>query len=207
MSALTRPAHGHVGQFPAAAVSEQVRSLEVGPGRRSTLGAVDRGRISEPEPVGRRLVCAHVDQLAPGRAQDQCGALGVDGFHGGSLRGDEGTAPRGGHAGGVAEGGQTPGGWPGRRARRPLPLFVFLIGPVTIVNVARERHQRKQLEAALRFAEEEGCRVEVLHSGHTWGVVVAPNGQRLRVWSTPKDADVAAKMTRGFVLRNQEAPS
>jgi len=33
--------------------------------------------------------------------------------------------------------------------------------PVTIVNVARERHQRKQVEAALRFAEEEGCRVEV----------------------------------------------
>ena len=97
--------------------------------------------------------------------------------------------------------------WPVRRAlRRSLPLSLFLIGPVTIVNVARERHQRKQVEAALRFAEEEGCRVEVLHSGHTWGAVVAPNGQCLRVWSTPKDADVAAKMIRRFVLRNQEAP-
>ncbi len=73
--------------------------------------------------------------------------------------------------------------------------------------MARERHQRKQVEAALRFAEEESCRVEVLHSGHTWGAVVAPNGQRLRVWSTPTDADVAAKMIRRFVLRNQEAPS
>ena len=73
--------------------------------------------------------------------------------------------------------------------------------------MARERHQRKQVEAALRFAEEEGCRVEVLHSGHTWGRVVAPNGQQLRVWSTPKDADVAARMIRSFVLRNQEAPS
>ncbi|MGH9105270.1 MAG: hypothetical protein ACRDZX_05430 [Acidimicrobiales bacterium] len=70
--------------------------------------------------------------------------------------------------------------------------------------MARERHQRKQVEAALQFAEEEGCRVDVLHSGHTWGAVVASNGQRLRVWSTPKDADVAARMIRRFVLRNQE---
>jgi lysophospholipid acyltransferase (LPLAT)-like uncharacterized protein len=75
---------------------------------------------------------------------------------------------------------------------------------VTIVHVTRARHQRKQVEAALRFAEEEGCVVEVRHSGHTWGHVVAPNGQRFRVWSTPKDADVAALMIRRFVLGNRE---
>jgi hypothetical protein len=34
--------------------------------------------------------------------------------------------------------------------------------------------------------------------------VVAPNGQRFRVWSTPKDADVAARMIRRFVLSNRE---
>ncbi len=73
--------------------------------------------------------------------------------------------------------------------------------------MARERHQRKQVEAALRFAEEEGCQIDVLHSGHTWGQVVAPNGQRFRVWSTPKDADVAAKMIRRFALRNKETPT
>jgi hypothetical protein len=70
--------------------------------------------------------------------------------------------------------------------------------------VASDRHQRKQLEAALRFAEQQSCTVEVRHAGHTWGHVAAPNGQRLRVWSMPKDADVAAHMTRRFVLRNQE---
>jgi lysophospholipid acyltransferase (LPLAT)-like uncharacterized protein len=70
--------------------------------------------------------------------------------------------------------------------------------------VTRARHQRKQVEGALRFAEEEGCVVEVRHSGHTWGHVVAPNGQRSRVWSTPKDADVAARMIRRFALRNKE---
>ncbi len=34
--------------------------------------------------------------------------------------------------------------------------------------------------------------------------VVAPNGQRLRVWSTPKDADIAARLIRRFVQKNQE---
>ena len=70
--------------------------------------------------------------------------------------------------------------------------------------MARDRHQRKQVEAALRFAEEQGFSVEVHHAGHTWGHVIAPNGQHLRVWSTPKDADVAARMIRRFVLRNEE---
>jgi hypothetical protein len=36
--------------------------------------------------------------------------------------------------------------------------------------------------------------------------VVAANGQRLRVWSTPKDADLAAKMVRRFAQRNKEIP-
>jgi hypothetical protein len=44
----------------------------------------------------------------------------------------------------------------------------------------------------------------VRHAGHTWGVVLAPNGQRLRVWSTPKDADIAARLIRRFVQKNQE---
>ena len=73
-----------------------------------------------------------------------------------------------------------------------------------VVLVARARHQRKEVEAALRFAEQEGCSVEVLLVGHTWGQVVAPNGQRLRVWSTPKNADVAARMIRRFALANKE---
>jgi hypothetical protein len=75
---------------------------------------------------------------------------------------------------------------------------------VTIVHMARDRHQRKQIEEALRFAEREGCAVEVRHSGHTWGHVVAPNGQRFRIWSTPKDPDVAARMIRRFARNNQE---
>ncbi|MDA8264776.1 MAG: hypothetical protein M0T79_05410 [Actinomycetota bacterium] len=60
------------------------------------------------------------------------------------------------------------------------------------------------MEAALGFAEAAGCTVEVRHSGHTWGHVVAPDGQRFRVWSTPKDADMAARMIRRFALSNRE---
>ena len=90
---------------------------------------------------------------------------------------------------------------------RSAPSVRIVIGPVTIVNVARRRHQRKQVEAALRFAEEEGCRVEVLHSGPHLGRSGSAQWPAAPVWSTPRDADVAAKMIRRFVLRNQEAPS
>jgi hypothetical protein len=83
-------------------------------------------------------------------------------------------------------------------------LWTLSTRSVTIVNVARRRHQRKQVEEALQYAESEGCEVLERHSGHTWGYVVAPNGQRLRVWSTPKDADVAARIIRRFVRNNQE---
>jgi len=76
---------------------------------------------------------------------------------------------------------------------------------VNIVHVGRPRHQRKEVEKALQHAEAEGCSVEVRHKGHTWGHVVAPNGQRLAVWSTPKNADVSARMIRRFVTRNRTA--
>ena len=71
-------------------------------------------------------------------------------------------------------------------------------------TLARDRHQKKQVEEALRAAEDERCTVEVRHSGHTWGHVVAPNGQRLRVWSTPKDPDAAARIIRRFARNNQK---
>jgi hypothetical protein len=91
-----------------------------------------------------------------------------------------------------------------RRDALPYVLWTLSTAPNSIVPMARERHQRKQVEQALRFAEGEGCEVEVRHAGHTWGHVVAPNGQRLRVWSTPKNADVAARLIRRFAQKNKE---
>jgi hypothetical protein len=60
----------------------------------------------------------------------------------------------------------------------------------------RPRRQRKQVEAALQYAESMGFDVEVRHSGHAWAHLMAPNGQRFRAWSTPKDADIAEQTHR-----------
>ena len=76
---------------------------------------------------------------------------------------------------------------------RPLPLS----------HVTRARHQRKRSK---RVALCRGGRVRgrgAALRAHM-GQVVAPNGQRFRVWSTPKDADVAARIIRRFVLSNRE---
>ena len=62
-----------------------------------------------------------------------------------------------------------------------------------------------RLRQALRGAERAGFEVSVCHAGHVWGHIVAPNGQRFAVWSTPKDSDIAARMIGRFVTRNKEA--
>lgn len=99
-----------------------------------------------------------------------------------------------------------------RSSRHRQPVSSVQANPLSlstrsciVCHVPRSRHQRKQVEDALRHAESEGFEVQVRHAGHTWGYVVAPSGQRLTVWSTPKDADVSARMIRRFVARNKEA--
>jgi lysophospholipid acyltransferase (LPLAT)-like uncharacterized protein len=72
--------------------------------------------------------------------------------------------------------------------------------------VPRERHQYKEVEKALQYAESKGCTVEVKHAGHVWGHALVPNGQRLVVFSTPKDQDNAAKIIRRFVDKNTAKP-
>jgi len=39
------------------------------------------------------------------------------------------------------------------------------------VNVSRARHPKKEVEAALRDAEEAGWTVAATRSGHRWGVI------------------------------------
>ena len=63
------------------------------------------------------------------------------------------------------------------------------------------RHQRKQVETALRAAEGKGCRVVVRLSGHLWGHVVAPSGRRFRVVASPQASDAAAHMILDFVRK------
>jgi len=61
----------------------------------------------------------------------------------------------------------------------------IVIGTVYIVYVARGRHPHKEIEKALKSAEDEvGFEVVEVRKGHVWGRVVAPNGQVLTVWNT-----------------------
>jgi hypothetical protein len=70
------------------------------------------------------------------------------------------------------------------------------------VHVPRERHQKKEVERALREAEVAGWTVEVVHHGHTWGRVRCGDGcDPVTVFSTPRQAEVAAKIIRQAVRR------
>jgi hypothetical protein len=67
--------------------------------------------------------------------------------------------------------------------------------------VARDRHPHKEINKALVSAETKGFTVRVIQKGHVWGRVVAPGGEELAVWSTPKDPETMAKRIREFVRR------
>ena len=61
----------------------------------------------------------------------------------------------------------------------------------------RRRHPKKEIEVALRYAEDHGWAVEPKASGHAWGEIRcsfgAQGGCRVSVWSTPRDAGNHAK--------------
>ena len=70
----------------------------------------------------------------------------------------------------------------------------------------RDRHSKKEIEAALQEAEAAGFRVES-GRGH-WGVMYCPSTdpgdrcpQPLWIWSTPKNVDNHAKQIRRYVAR------
>lgn len=72
---------------------------------------------------------------------------------------------------------------------------------VYIVFMPTGRHQHKEVAKALLEAKKAGFLVTELHAGHVWGKVVAPNGQELKVWSTPRSAETMAKRIREFVRK------
>lgn len=63
------------------------------------------------------------------------------------------------------------------------------------------KHSKKEVQAALRFAEEHGWSVEQTASGHRWGVAKCGHGCELSVWSTPKNPGNHAKAIRRSVER------
>lgn len=66
--------------------------------------------------------------------------------------------------------------------------------------VTRARHPKKDIEKALRVAEEHGWTVMPTASGHRWGEMVCshhgPRACRVSVWSTPKNPDDHANRLR-----------
>lgn len=72
---------------------------------------------------------------------------------------------------------------------------------VYIVFMPKGRHQHKEVAKALQEAKGAGFEVVELQSGHVWGKVVAPNGQELKVWSTPRSPETMAKRIREFVRK------
>lgn len=74
-----------------------------------------------------------------------------------------------------------------------------------IVDVPSKGHPHKEIKKALKSAADTaGFQVVEVHRGHVWGKVVAPNGQELKVWSTPRNPETMAKRIREFVRRNSK---
>lgn len=65
--------------------------------------------------------------------------------------------------------------------------------------MARRRHRNKHIEAAVRYAESVGWRVEI-SGGHAWGRLFCPEPSRegciICVWSTPRSAENHARHIR-----------
>ena len=73
--------------------------------------------------------------------------------------------------------------------------------PLYFVNGMRGRHPKKEVDEALRGAEEEGWTVRRTRSGHRWGIAECGQGCQVSVWSTPKSPGNHAKDIRRAVER------
>jgi hypothetical protein len=67
--------------------------------------------------------------------------------------------------------------------------------------MARRRHPKKEVEGALRYAEEAGWTVEPAVPGHRWGVARCGSGCSVSVWSTPANPGNHGKDIRRAVDR------
>lgn len=69
---------------------------------------------------------------------------------------------------------------------------------------ARQRHPKKEVEAALAAAETDGFLVAPTKSGHRWGYVRCKRCQQqdLSVWSTPRVPENMARNVRRFMKRH-----
>ena len=73
--------------------------------------------------------------------------------------------------------------------------------------MSRKKHPKPEIEAALKYAEQNGWRIEVGGS-HAWGKIYCPYNNNdcrcgefciVSVWSTPKNAGNHAKLIRRVI--------
>lgn len=70
--------------------------------------------------------------------------------------------------------------------------------------MVRQRHPNKEIENAIRHAEEKGWRYrKVGGSAHAWGRLLCPLHERegcsLSIWSTPRNCELHARQIRKYV--------
>ncbi len=70
--------------------------------------------------------------------------------------------------------------------------------------MAKWPHPKSQIREVLNAADAAGFKITVTRGrGHSWGRIDCPScGQRLSVWSTPKNADNHGKQIRRFIQRH-----
>lgn len=73
--------------------------------------------------------------------------------------------------------------------------------------MSRKCHSKKEIEAALQYAEENGWDIK-LGGSHAWGKIYCPNNDKecrlgtlcvSSIWSTPKNSGNHAKQIRRIV--------
>jgi hypothetical protein len=70
--------------------------------------------------------------------------------------------------------------------------------------VQRRSHPKKEIEKALREAEDAGLTVsDASGHGHCTHVISGDQPHPFRVWSTPKNTDNHAKQIRRHIRRNR----
>ena len=66
----------------------------------------------------------------------------------------------------------------------------------------RRRHPKKDVETAVRAAEDAGWSVTEIHRGHRWGILVRPSGtDTVTLFSTPRDPATLGKRIREQVIK------
>ncbi len=86
--------------------------------------------------------------------------------------------------------------WVGRGSEvRPIPLTTAN-GLLYLVNMARRPHSKKQIQTALRYAEQNGWTVTPTKPGHRWGKAECGRGCVISIWSTPRNPDSHATQIR-----------